>query len=218
MITREEFRALCDEILAPKKAEAPLGRRRPVPKFAFSPTTYKEGWVFHLWRPFLAVRISNNPKNDLMRFEPAFYSEIMRLPAAVLDRTLLHTVKHGFDNMEQQSATSQRMTVEIAVMPANVDPPTMTNAYASGPRPLVVYVNAAERLIGEVDLALSDDQHPFRRISKLTERGARNAESASPEVDAMERYWAQEKIDPRMWLAGAYQVPVGSINEYLGYR
>jgi hypothetical protein len=218
MMTREEFRALCDEILTPKKAEAPPGRRRPVPKFAFCPTTYMEGWIFHLWRPFMAVRISSNPKNGLMRFEPAFYSELINLPADVLDRTLLHTVKHGFDNMEFQPGASRRMSVEIAVMPTNVDPPLTTNGYTAGPRPLIVYANATERLVGEIDLALSDAPRPFRRITKLTEHGARSAEPASPEVDTMERYWAQEKIDPRMWLAGAYQVPVNLINEYLGYR
>jgi hypothetical protein len=207
-MTRDEFRALCDEILTPKKAEPTRGRRRPVPKFAFSPTTYMEGWVFHLWRPFLAVRISKNPRNGLMRFEPAFYRELMKLPAAVLDHTLLHTVKQGFDDMEGEPGASRRMTVEIVVRPTNVGPPVMTNGYTAGPRPLIVYANASERLVGEVDLALSDDPHPFRTITKLTERGARNAEPASLEVRAMERCWATEKTDPRLWLAGAYQVPV----------
>ena len=166
-----------------------------------------EGWIFHLWRPFLAVRISRNPLNGLMRFEPAFYSELMKLPANVLEPTLLHTVEHGFDNMEMQPGASQRMTVEIAVMPTNVDPPATTNAY-SGPKPLIVYVGGTQRLVGEVDLALSNDAHPFQRISNLTVRGARNAEPAGPEVRAMECCWATEKTDPRLWLAGAYQVPV----------
>ena len=139
MMTRDEFRALCAEILTPKKPEASHGRHRPAPKFAFSPTTYMEGWIFHLWRPFLAVRISKNPRNGLMRFEPAFYSELMKLRANVLERTLFHTVKHGFDNMEQEPGASRRMTVEIVVMPTNVDPPVTTNAY-SGPKPLIVYV------------------------------------------------------------------------------
>jgi len=92
-------------------------------------------------------------------------------------------------------------------MPTNVDPPATTNAY-SGPKPLIVYVGGTQRLVGEVDLALSNDAHPFQRISNLTVRGARNAEPAGPEVRAMECCWATEKTDPRLWLAGAYQVPV----------
>jgi hypothetical protein len=207
MMTRDEFRALCAEILTPKKPEASHGRHRPAPKFAFSPTTYMEGWIFHLWRPFLAVRISKNPRNGLMRFEPAFYSELMKLRANVLERTLFHTVKHGFDNMEQEPGASRRMTVEIVVMPTNVDPPMTTNAY-SGPKPLIVYVSGTQRFVGEVDLALSNDAHPFRRISNLTVRGTRNAEPTSPEVAAMERCWASERTDPRIWLAGAYEVPL----------
>jgi hypothetical protein len=207
MMTRDEFRALCDEILTPKKAEAPTGRRRPVPQFAFSPTTYKEGWIFHLWRPFLAVRISNNLRNGLMRFEPAFYNEIIKLPAGVLERSLLRTVKYGFDSMEGGPGPSWRVNVEIAVMRTNIAPPTTTNAY-SGSTPMIVYVNATQRLVGEVDLAFSNVPHPFRRTTKLTQCGARNAEPASPEVRAMERCWTTEKTDPRLWLAGAYQVPV----------
>lgn len=110
--------------------------------------------------------------------------------------------------MEQEPGASQRMTVEIAVRPTNVNPPVTTNGYTAGPRPLIVFANATERLVGEVDLALSENTHPFRTITKLTKRGARNPEPASPEVRAMERCWATEKTDPRLWLAGAYQVPV----------
>jgi len=131
----------------------------------------------------------------------------MKLRANVLERTLLHTVKHGFDNMEQEPGASRRMTAEIVVMPTNVDPPVTTNAY-SGPKPLIVYVSGTQRFVGEVDLALSNDAHPFRRISNLTVRGTRNAEPTSPEVAAMERCWASERTDPRLWLAGAYEVPL----------
>jgi len=167
-----------------------------------------EGWVFHLWRPFLAVRISKNPRNGLMRFEPAFYSELMKLRADVLERALLRTVKYGFDSMEGGPGPSWCVNAEIVVRPTNIDPPLTTNGYTAGPRPLIVYASATERLVGEVDLALSDDPHPFRTITKLTKRGTRSVESASPEARAMERCWATQKTDPRLWLAGAYQVPV----------
>lgn len=206
-MTRDEFRALCDEILTPKRAVAPSGRRRPVPKFAFAPDTYKEGWIFHLWRPFLAVRISSNPKNGLMRFEPAFYDEIMKLPPVLLERALLCTVKHGFDNMEGGPGPSWRVNVEIAVMRKNAAPPATTLADAE-PTPLIVYATATKRLVGEIDLALEKTPHPFRRITKLTDRGPQNAEPTSPEVAAMKRCWASERIDARTWLAAVYEVPL----------
>jgi hypothetical protein len=135
----------------------------------------------------------------------ALCDEIMKLPPALLERVLLRTVKHGFDSMEGGPGPSERVNVEIAVMRTNAAPPATIFADVE-PTPLIVYATATKRLVGEIDLAREHTPNPFRRITKLTDRGPLPRDQVGHPLFLANPYWlARPRVADGTSLGGPFR-------------
>ena len=175
-----------------------------MPKFAIGCTEDSEVWLFRLWRPFLAVRVTRIERLGLFRFEPAFYSEIVKLPPRVLETALLQTVKAGVDRLDGYGAR-KKMSAEIVVRDGIAAPPPM--AVYAGVMHGVIAAGPTKQFFGEVELRKADTEHPFWRVDKIANGRSQPADPNSPEVSALERCWIEEGWSARELLAMFYRVP-----------
>ena len=163
------------------------------------------GWVFRLWRPFLALRVTRNPANNLLRFEPAFYAEITKLPRDVLERILLETAKEGVEWIERTFNRRDTLSMEIVVRDGVVPPSPML--LHAGHFPAVISLAPGEQFLGELEYRKADSEHPFWRVYQITDRGARPAPQNHPRVSEMERQWMIDGPSGRELIARIYDVP-----------
>lgn len=201
-MTLDLFRTLAIEFLSAPISD-PEGRVKPIPKHVLFTEAEDQAWVFRLWRPFLAIRVTRNPRTGVLRFAPAFYNEITTLPSAAIDKAILHAAKEAAVQMGEMQP-HHTFNGEIVIAPENPAPPRLVTAM-DGAAPVVLMIDDAERVVGELDPKRADTPHPFWRISQLTTQGAVAPNESQRRI--LKRYWRKAGIPALLLFAFLLRVP-----------